>query len=205
MPAENRGFGAREGWQQGPAVPLPPNPSGAPPAQVSPPAPAAPQAPPAPPPPVAGPPTSRPPVPVTPRRSHKPIEITGPPSLLGPEGELPTDPTSLLQLLVSEVMRTNQLLTQQMQEGVVTPLTIVLTSNQPVPFYFNPPLFNLSLTNDGGSDIQYQIPLGNRGVWVTLKSSEVITFNFIVPVVHAIGLRLATASGNATVRAVGFY
>jgi len=210
--SDPRGYAAREGWQQGevelpdqgrhgprqggpiapprrPGQPVPPPVVRSPPPAFPPPVPGSV--------PVVGPAGGPPP----PRASHDYPPLPD---------VLPSDPIALAQWQVRLLADVRELLLRQVQVGIVTPLTVVLTSvstnvQAQAPYYFEPALFSLSLVNDGAGDIQYQIPQGSRGIWVDLKSTEQIAFTFQEARVSAIGLRLKNPTGSATVRVVGFY
>lgn len=116
---------------------------------------------------------------------------------------LPTDPGTLNQLSTRLLAEIRDVLTAQVQKGIVEPYTLAVTTTASTFTTFSPAFFSLSLINDGPSDIQYAVPYGARGVWVTLKSTEQISFNAITAVFYSLGLRLVNAGGSATVRAVG--
>ncbi len=91
----------------------------------------------------------------------------------------------------------------QRQEGAVYPVTLTTRGQVPVPITFNPPLFSISLTNNGPGKIQYRLPATGSTAWVDLEPSEVIAFNFSTGVIHSVSFRALGADGS--IRAVGSY
>jgi hypothetical protein len=128
-------------------------------------------------------------------------------TLLPPLGSLPTDPTALLQLLVQVMGETRDLIASEIQQGIVNYWEILVQAGvSGSPLTFSPPLFAVSLTNDGPNTIQYAIPLGPSTIWANLESTEVINIAFPTAVIQTLGYRYtSTVGGSGLLRIVGSY
>lgn len=103
----------------------------------------------------------------------------------------------ILRLILKE-------LREQVQQGVVWPITMMIGSAIPVPVRFEPGLFSISITNDGPGIVQYKIPDNVSNDWVNLLPNEVIEFHFIKGVIKSVAFRITTPA-VAGIRAVGAF
>jgi len=111
----------------------------------------------------------------------------------------------LMQKLIDSSDAILKELREQVQKGYVYPVTLVTNGLIPIDTDFNPPLFSVSLINDGPGTIQYRIPNIGSAFWVDLAPTEVQTVNFIKGKIPSVAIRGKTASVTATVRLVGTY
>jgi len=91
------------------------------------------------------------------------------------------------------------------QQGYVTTVTQRVPSIQPIEILFDPPLFSISLINDGGGAIEYRIPNRGNAQWVQLNPTELVIFNFIKGMVPSVALRTVPAGVFADVRVIGTF
>ncbi len=89
------------------------------------------------------------------------------------------------------------------QRGIAYPVTMLIPDATPVPVVFDPPLFALSIINDGAGILQYRLPDKASGMWVDLRPTEVANFAFRKGVVASVAFRVLGVP--ATVRAIGSY
>jgi hypothetical protein len=151
--------------------------------------------------------------PAPPPATQTPPTAGGPaPGLLGPPVMKPPaeTPEGILAEIKGLLQGTHDVLRDilenlraQVQQGFVYPLTITTNGLTPVEETFNPPLFSISLTNDGPGTIQYRIPNSGAANWVNLQPTEVIEFNFIIGKIVSVAFR--ALGSNGTIRLVGTY
>ena len=100
-----------------------------------------------------------------------------------------------------------QELQEQVQEGVVVsaPVTVTQSVGPWQEVHFSRPLFNITVINNGGGNVQYRIPNRSEAGWVTLAAAGQYTFNFIKAKVVSIGLRIAPGGANIPVDIIGSY
>jgi len=91
------------------------------------------------------------------------------------------------------------------QQGYVTTVTQWVPSIVPIEILFDPPLFSISLINDGPGSIEYRIPNRGNAQWVQMNPTELMTFNFQHGVVHSVALRTVPAGVAANVRVIGTF
>src|SRR5579875_1763478 len=191
-----RPFGGAPGWDWGPQTIVPASAGGPPLAPPQPPV----QAPPPPPPPA---PPAQAPTPPG-QAPAPPTPVPAPPAGTAPGGgPTPAAPEAHLAEVAALLREIRDLLRARVPRGVVVPLTLVVQSTVPQTFRWDPPLFSLVLINDGPSDVQYQIPVGSFGSWITLRASEQVQFDMGVAAIRSISFRMAAPNAQATVRAVG--
>lgn len=182
-----RGFALREGWQQGgPATPNT--------AQTSP---------------------SGPIVTAAPTIVQQAANIILGPAIPGVNAsiidvpspdQMSTDPIVLAQYTVALLGLLQDILVAEIPQGIVTESVVNVNSNTPFQTYFQPPLFGILLTNDGPDPIQFQVPISNRSVWVTLNNTEQRSYTFKTGVITGIQTRWAAGSSAATsLRVEGYY
>lgn len=138
--------------------------------------------------------------------------VDGLPSLPIPPG---ADPSDIRVLQLAALQLNNQLLAgilqelqEQVQQGIVTAITLPIPGGNAVPIEvrFDPPLFSVSITCDAGANIEYRIPNRSNAFWVQLNVTEVIVFNFVKGLISSVAVRaLAPAFGASTIRIVGTY
>lgn len=91
------------------------------------------------------------------------------------------------------------------QQGYVTTVTQWVPSIRPIEILFDPPLFSISLINDGVGSVEYRIPNRGNAQWVQLNPTELVIFNFIKGMVPSVALRTVPAGVAANVRVIGTF
>ena len=91
------------------------------------------------------------------------------------------------------------------QQGYVTTVTQWVPSIVPIEILFDPPLFSISLINDGAGSVEYRIPNRGNAQWVQLNPTELVIFNFIKGMVPSVALRTVPAGVGANVRVIGTF
>ena len=137
-------------------------------------------------------------------------EEAPPVELPAPTTDVGQDLRPYLEALLESAQRQEQLLARILQElrqqvqlgAIYGPAAINVPTTTPVDITFDPPLFALSLTNDGAGAVQYRLPNRADADWVNLLPTEVDNYTFIKALVPSVAFRVLGAAASVRVKGI---
>lgn len=128
------------------------------------------------------------------------------PGGLFPGQEPPTKDVPVLLLRNNNLLRAILWrLARTVQRGYVYSVTLVVSDPiVPLEVSFDPPLFSITIVNDGAGNVQFRAPNRSEAVWTPLAPTEQFTANFIEGLIGSVGFR-SVGAGTPTIRVFGTF